>query len=137
MTQPQAQQDAAAVLAAASRRAGAPVQKWSPLEQTPTLAVGEDVQPGMTIAGSYLRTERIESVKFTMSQEKTPEGKGVQYRHVLRNGDTVYGVWSVGELGLAFSKLPVNTYVEITYKGKAMVNGFNQHTFDFSIGGQQ
>lgn len=135
MSQPQ--QDTAAVLAAASRRAGVPVQKWSPLEQLTTLAVGENIVPGQMIAGHYLRTERVESAKFTMSQEKTPEGKGVQYVHVLRNGDLTYGVWSVGELGLAFSKMPANTYVEITYKGKALVNGFNQHTFDFSIGGQQ
>lgn len=136
MTQPQAPQDAAAVLAAAGRKVGAPVKKWSPLEQTPTLAIGEDVRPGMSLAGNYLRTERIVSGKFTMSQEKE-DGKGVQYRHVLSNGDLVYGIWSVGELKLAFSRLPVNTYVELTYKGKEVVNGFNQHTFDFAIGGQQ
>lgn len=129
--------DSAAVLAAAGRKAGAPTQSWSPMEVIPTLAVGQDILPDATFAGVFLRTERICSDKFTNSQEIDPvSGKKVQYRHVLRNGETVYAVWNTGELALAFEKIVPNTYVEITYKGKGTVNGRSQHEFAYAVGQQ-
>jgi hypothetical protein len=132
-------QENSAVLAAAGRKAGAPTAAWSPMEVIPTLAVGEsqDILPGATFAGVFLRTERICSDKFTNSQEVDPAtGKKVQYRHVLRNGDMTYAVWNTGELALAFEKIPPNTYVEITYKGKGTVNGRSQHEFAYAVGQQ-
>lgn len=139
MSQPSQEQAVAQALQAAARKAGAPVQKWSPLESIPTLSIGAegDIKPGMTVAGMFVRTERLVSDKFTNSQEIDPAtGKKVQYRHVLKNGDVQYALWTTGELSLAFERLAPNTYVEITYKGKDVVNGRNQHTFDFAVGQQ-
>jgi hypothetical protein len=119
---------------AGTRASGKKTVVFNPLEKIPTLAIGEDVKPGQVLAGFFETTERLTSAKFTYAQEKDAEtGLPVQYRHVLTNGGTKYGIWNCGELKLIFSKMVRGQYIELTYKVKGEVNGRPQHQFEVKI----
>jgi hypothetical protein len=118
---------------AGTRATGKKTEIFNPLEKIPTVGVG-DLKPGQVLAGFFDSTERLMSAKFTYSQEKDTEtGLPVQYRHVLINGKTKYGIWNCGELKLIFSKMVKGQYIELTYKGKGVVNGRDQHQFETKI----
>jgi hypothetical protein len=119
---------------------GLVVEDYNPMEQIPTLAVGEDgeFKPGMTVAGYYEETQRISSPKFIHSKEVDEAGVKVQYRHVLRIGSLQgerLGIWTTGELRTAFKKLTPGTFVVITYKNRGVnAKGQKQHFFEFKKG---
>lgn len=118
--------------------AGQAMETYDPLEQISTFSIGEDIKAGTVIAGTFLATEKLVSDKFTLSKEIDPEtGKKVQYRHVIERGGVKMGIWNVGELKLAFSKIAPGTAFEFTYKGKGMVNDRPQHQFTWKTAGQK
>lgn len=114
---------------------GKKLETWNPMENIPTLAVGDDFKQGMTISGWFEETQLIASPKFTHSQEKNEAGVPVQRRHVLRIGSPTgdrLGIWNCGELRVGFEKLTPGTFVAITYKGKGKnAKGQDQHFFEF------
>lgn len=117
------------------------VEEFNPMENIPTLAVGDDFKPGMTIAGWYEETQLIESNKFVHAREKGPTGKPAQRRHVLRVGSptgTRLGIWTTGELRNTFDKLTPGQFIAITYKEKGVnSNGQAQHFFTYKRGAAQ
>jgi len=126
------------LLAQAGQRPGnASFEEFNPLENLPTATIGKDIQPGMVITGTFMRTERATSAKFKFATEKDPvSGLPVQYIHVLKlaNGSEL-GIWSVGELKAVFDKLPVGDLIEITYTGKGEnAKGQQQHFFEYKRG---
>lgn len=131
--QPQTNDKMQAALASATKAASAPLQEWNPLEDVPTLTVGEDLKAGMTINGYFVETQRISSPKFTYSQERDENGVTVAYRHVIRTEDGhKLGIWSTGELRLAFERLVPNDFISLTYKGKGTnAKGQSQHFFEY------
>lgn len=114
------------------------VETFNPLEKIPTLTVGQDFAVGMTIAGWVDETQTLASHKFKFSQKRNAEGVPTSLRHVLRIGSPTgekLGIWSCGELKLAFEKLPAGTFIAITYKGKGEnASGQEQHFFEFKRG---
>lgn len=135
MADKQPQHDMGAVLKAASAvPSGAKLVEYNPLENIPTLAVGDDIKEGMTLNGYFDGTEVIKSAKFTNSQERdTVTGLPIQRLHKLRLLDgTVIGIWNTGELKAVFEKLPVGEFISLTYKGKGTnAQGRAQHFFDY------
>lgn len=131
------QKSVADVLKAASQAPkGVELEKFDPLENIPTLTVGDDgdIKTGMTLTGRFVETSRISSPKFTMAREKDENGVPVQYLHVLEAADgTRFGIWSTGELKAAFNKLQVGELISIKYNGKAQnAKGQPQHMFEYS-----
>lgn len=117
---------------------GVQLEDYNPLENIPTLAVGEDFKEGMTVTGYVEETQVIASQKFTFSKERNEKGVPTQLRHVLRIGSPTgprLGIWTTGELRVAFEKLSPGTLISILYKGKGM-NGNNQqqHFFEMKRG---
>jgi hypothetical protein len=111
------------------------VEEFNPMENIPTLAVGEEFKAGMTVAGWFEETQLIASPKFKFSQERNEKGVPVQRRHVLRIGSPTgprLGIWTTGELTNTFEKLQPLTFIAITYKGKGMnSNNQQQHFFEY------
>lgn len=111
------------------------VEEFNPMENIPTLAVGEELKAGMTIAGWYEETQLIESLKFKFATRKGPNGKPAQLRHVLRIGSPTgdrLGIWTTGELANTFDKLQPGTFIAITYKGLGVnSNNQQQHFFEY------
>lgn len=127
--------DTKALLAAAAIvPKGKKLKKYNPMEEIPTLAVG-DLPEGQIIAGTFVRTETLASHKFTMSPNKNEQGVPTQDRHILRLTDgKLMAIWTTGELRMVFGKLPEGSLITLTYKGKGKNNkGQQQHFFDFQI----
>lgn len=121
--------------AAAQTPAGVQLETFDPLENIPTLSVGDDgdIKKGQVVTGYFQGTERISSHKFTMSNERDENGTPVQLLHVLQavNG-TRFGIWSTGELRAAFGKMSVGELISIKYNGKAKnQKGQDQHMFEY------
>lgn len=114
---------------------GVNTEAFNPMEDVPTLAVGEDFEKGMTIGGYFEETQLIESDKFKFSNVKGPNGKPGQYRHVLRVGSPTgkrIAIWSTGELRNTFSKLSPGDYIAVKYTGKGEnANKQQQHFFEY------
>jgi len=130
------QQDLGALLKdAGTVPAGVVLEKWNPMENVPTAAIGKDILPGMVIAGYFEGTQRAVSAKFQNSQERDAEtGLPVQYLHVFRLAKTgkKLGIWSTGELKQICEKLSLNELVRITYDGKREnAQGRQQHFFNY------
>lgn len=121
--------------AAAAVPAGVKTESFNPMEDVPTLAVGEDFEKGMTIGGYFEETQEIASTKFKFSQTKNEKGIPTQLRHVLRVGSPTgkrIAIWSTGELRNTFSKLNPGDYIAVTYKGKGKnANDQDQHFFEY------
>lgn len=123
---------------ATQRPAGVQVEDFNPMENIPTLAVGDDFVEGMTVSGWFEETQIIASPKFVHSKTRNADGVPTQPRHVLRIGSPTgdrLGIWNTGELKNTFEKLQPGSYIEITYKGKGKNSkGQDQHFFEYSRG---
>lgn len=117
---------------------GVTVEDFNPLENIPTLTLGEDFVDGQTVAGWFEETQVLASHKFKFSQEKNAEGVPTSRRHVLRIGSPTgerLAIWSSGELRNTFEKVQPGQFIAITYKGKGMnANNQQQHFFDYKRG---
>lgn len=117
---------------------GVAVEDYNPMENIPTVAVGEEFTAGMTLAGYFEETQIIASKNFKYSQEKNADGLPIQRRHVLRVGSPSgerLGIWSTGELRNTFEKLQPGQFIAITYKGKGEnAKGQQQHFFEYKRG---
>lgn len=72
---------------------------------------------GVTLAGYYLRTERVYSPKFT-SGKKEADGRKYRDLHSFKDANgNMFGIWSVGILGYTLSRVNPNTFLAITYEG--------------------
>jgi len=92
-------------------------------------------EKGTTLAGTYLRTNRIYSNKFTAGKVDA-QGK-YRDQHIFRDANgNLFGIWSVGILGYAMTKIQAGTFIAITYKGiaaKALRVGQSpSHEFDIA-----
>lgn len=136
MTNEQQERGVPADLLALATKAptGKKLEVFNPLENIPTLAVGDDLKEGMTISGYFEETEVIASTKFTFSQTRNEHGVPTQLRHVLRIGSPTgakLGIWNCGELKVAFDKMGRGQFIALTYKGKGLnAKGQQQHFFD-------
>ncbi len=114
------------------------VESFNPMEDIPTLGVGEELEKGMTISGYFEATEELASTKFKFSQTRNAQGVPTQLRHILRVGSPTgkrIAIWSTGELRNAFSKLTAGDFIAVTYKGKGLnANQQEQHFFDYQRG---
>jgi hypothetical protein len=113
---------------------------WNPMESIPTLSVGVegDIKPGMTVTGYFVRNEVIASPKFTHSKVRNAQGVPTQVRHVLRatNSGKLFGIWTCGELKMAFEKLEVGEALSLKYIEKGVNSkGQAQHFFEYLKGG--
>lgn len=110
------------------------VESYNPMENIPTLTVGGDFEEGATVAGYFEETQILASHKFKFSTTKNAEGVPTSLRHVLRVGSPTgprLGIWSCGELRMAFEKLTPGSFISITYKGKGENSkGQSQHFFE-------
>jgi len=130
-------QTVAEVLKSASQKpSGVQLEKFDPLENIPTLTVGDDgdITTGMVLTGRFVSSDRISSPKFNMSKERDENGVTVQYLHVLEALDgSRFGIWSTGELKAAFAKLQAGELISIKYNGKGKnAKGQDQHMFEYS-----
>lgn len=136
MTEQQKPSVADVLRAASQAPAGLALESFDPLENIPTLTVGDegDIKKGMVVTGYFEATERISSHKFTYATERDENGVPVQLLHVLRTvSGTKLGIWSTGELKAAFAKLNVGELISIKYNGKAKnAKGQDQHMFEYS-----
>jgi len=114
------------------------LEQFNPLENIPTIAVGEEFEEGMTVAGYFEETQVIASPKFKHSKVKNAEGVPTQKRHVLRVGSPTgekLAIWSTGELGLAFDKLAKGEFISLKYLRKGEnASGNQQHFFEYGRG---
>jgi len=108
----------------------------NPLEEIPCVVPNKPgFEKGQTLAGTFLRTNRVYSKKFTAGKVDSV-GK-YRDQHIFRDAaGNLFGIWSVGMLGYAMSKIEAGTYVAITYKGiasKALREGQSpSHEFDIA-----
>lgn len=90
-----------------------------PMNEIPCLVPNKPgFEAGKTLAGEYLRTNRIYSNKFTAGKV---DAKG-KYRdqHIFKDASgNIFGIWSVGSLGYVIPKIQAGTFVAITYLGLA------------------
>lgn len=108
---------------------GLRLEDFDPMEKVPTASFGEEIQPGMTISGNYVETQKIPSHKFTKSKEKNAAGVPLGTLHVFKlvSGDKL-GIWTTAEMRMLCEKLNPNEFVSITYKGKGTNDkGDSQH----------
>ena len=93
-------------------------------------------EKGTTLAGTYLRTNRIYSNKFTAG--KRDENSKYRDQHIFRDAaGNLFGIWSVGVLGYVMKKIQAGTFMAITYKGigtKALREG-QSPSHEFEIAG--
>lgn len=106
----------------------------NPMEEIPCVVPNKPgFEKGVTLAGTFLRTNRVYSKKFTAG--KVDANGKYRNQHIFREAaGNLFGIWSVGVLGYAMSKIEAGTYVAITYKGiaaKALREGQSpSHEFD-------
>lgn len=111
----------------------------NPGEKMPSFVPGKNWEPGQTLTGTYVRTERVYSDKLTAGK-KDAQGKIYRDLHVLEDisKKTMFAIWSVGILGNFFDQVEVGAPVSITYKGladQAFKPGQSvPHAFDFALG---
>lgn len=114
---------------------GVTAEEYNPMENIPTVSVGDEFVAGQTICGWYEETQVIASPKFVYSKTRNPDGVPTQLRHVVRTGSPTgdrLAIWSTGELKNTFDKLQPGSFIAITYKGKGLNSkGQNQHFFEF------
>jgi len=112
------------------------LEQYNPLENIPTIAVGEEFTEGMTVVGYFEETQVIASPKFKHSRVKNAEGVPTQKRHVLRIGSPTgekLAIWSTGELAMAFDKLAKGDLISVKYLRKGEnSSGNQQHFFEYS-----
>ncbi len=113
------------------------LEQYNPMENIPTIAVGEEFLEGATVVGYYDETQVIASPKFKFSRTKNAEGVPTQKRHVLRIGSPTsaekLGIWSTGELANTFDKLAKGDLISIKYLRKGENGAGNQqHFFEYS-----
>lgn len=110
------------------------LEAYNPMENIATLTVGDDFSEGMMIAGYFEETQILASPKFKFSNTRNEKGVPTSLRHIIRVGSPTgprLGIWSCGELRVAFEKLTPGTFITITYKGKGENSkGQEQHFFD-------
>jgi hypothetical protein len=126
--------DKGAILKTAAQvPAGANLVEYNPLENIPTLSVGEDIVPNTTINGYYEGTERIASPKFTHAKERDERGVPCQYLHKMKLLDgTIVGIWSTGELKAVFDRMAVGEFLSLKYLEKGVnAKGQAQHFFEY------
>lgn len=130
--------DVAAILKnAGALPQGAVFEEFDPLENIPTVAVGDDWKEGVTITGYFEGTQTIASPKFKHAKDRNANGVPVNYLHVFRVAATnqKLGIWTTGELRLVCEKLNIGELVSITYKGKGTnTSGSAQHFFTYKKG---
>lgn len=108
-------------------------------ENMPTFVPGKNWKQGEVLGGTYVRTDRVYSEKFTAGKKDPVTKKKYRDLHVLEAKDTkLFGIWSVGVLGNFFTQVPANAPVRIEYAGigdKPFKEGDNApHTFKTSLG---
>lgn len=113
---------------------GKRLEAYNPMENIPTLGVGDDFSEGMTVSGYYEETQVIASPKFIHSKTVNAEGVKTNLRHVLRIGSPAgdrIAIWNCGELKAAFEKLAVGSFISIKYLKKGTnAKGQAQHFFE-------
>lgn len=92
-----------------------------PMQAIPTVVPNkEGFMKGTTLAGYYLRTDRVYSEKFTAGKREAGTGRKYRDLHVFKDAkNIIFGIWSVGTLGFALKKVQPNTFIAITYLGVA------------------
>jgi hypothetical protein len=114
---------------------GVKVEEFNPTDRIPSVAVGEEFTPGMTIEGWYDETLPISSPKFRYGEESEKPGEKMKRLHVLRIGSPTgerLGIWSVANLRIAFEQLQPGTFISITYKGRGQnAKGQQEHFFEY------
>lgn len=95
-------------------------EEADPFESIPTVVPGKPGfdQVGAVLAGTYVRTKRVVSDKFTAGKIDPKTGETYRLLHILRDAKGVtFGIWSVGQLGAAMRCLEEGDYVEVIYNG--------------------
>lgn len=90
-----------------------------PMESIPTFVPGKPgFEAGVTLAGYYVRTKRVYSDKFAAAK-KDVNGRKYRDLHILRDvKNRNLGIWGVGQLDWAMTKLAPNQLIAITYDGQ-------------------
>lgn len=113
--------------------AGKNMEPVDPMESIPTLGVGKELTPGMSISGYYERTEEIPSPK---SKQLNAAGERVFVRHILRIGSPTgerLGIWTTAALAAFFELVNPGQLVQIKYVRKGEnEQGQAQHFFEFN-----
>lgn len=90
-----------------------------PLESVPTFVAGKPgFEAGATLAGTFVRTKRVYSDKL-MGGKKDEAGRKYRLLHLLRDHKgRQFGIWGVGQLDYAFSRVAPGTFLAVVYNGQ-------------------
>jgi hypothetical protein len=90
-----------------------------PMENAPTFVPGK---PGFevndTLAGTYVRTKRVYSDKL-MGGKRDDAGRKFRELHMFRDHKgRSFGIWGVGQLDYALSRVEPGTFLAVQYRGQ-------------------
>ena len=110
-----------------------------PGSNMPSFVPGKNWEEGQTLAGRFIRTDRVYSNKFKAGKTDPVSKKKYRDLHVLEDmsNNILFGIWSVGMLGNYFDQVPSEAPVSITYTGlgdKPLQEGQScPHTFEYKL----
>lgn len=90
-----------------------------PMENVPTFVPGKPgLEVGATLAGTFLRTKKVYSDKL-MGGKRDEAGRKYRTLHLFRDhAGQQFGVWGVGQLDYALTRVQPGTFLAVTYNGQ-------------------
>lgn len=91
-----------------------------PMENVPTFVPGKPgLEVGATLAGTFIRTKKVYSDKL-MGGKKDELGRKYRTLHLFRDAQNrQFGIWGVGQLDYALTRVEPGTFLAVTYNGQA------------------
>jgi len=90
-----------------------------PMENVPTFVPGKPgLEVGATLAGTFLRTKKVFSDKL-MGGKRDEAGRKYRTLHLFRDAaNQQFGIWGVGQLDYALTRVQPGTFLAVTYNGQ-------------------
>lgn len=90
-----------------------------PMENAPTFVPGKPgFEVNATLAGTYVRTKRVYSEKL-MGGKKDDSGRKYRELHMFKDHKgRGFGIWGVGQLDYALSRVEPGTFLAVQYLGQ-------------------
>lgn len=91
-----------------------------PMENVPTFVPGKPgLEVGATLAGAFVRTKKVYSDKL-MGGKRDETGRKYRTLHLFRDHKgRQFGIWGVGQLDYALTRVEPGTFLAVTYNGQS------------------
>lgn len=108
-----------ATIGAIPAELAAKLTEADPMENVPTFVPGKPgLESGATLAGTFLRTKKVYSDKL-MGGKRDEAGRKYRTLHLFRDAaNQQFGIWGVGQLDYALTRVQPGTFLAVTYNGQ-------------------